>query len=155
MSKPLGLTALPKDYANVTAVYLANPATQLACPVYETGVTAGFPSPAADYIEESLDLNELLIRHKVATFFTRVRGDSMIGAGIYHRDLLVVDRAEQVRDKHIVFARVGNEFCIKEIRILPNEVRLCSANRKYRDLIITQEMEFEVWGRVTYSITKH
>jgi len=155
VSKPLGLTIPLQVYSNVAAVYFADPHSQLLRPVYETGVAAGFPSPATDYMEEALDLNEHLVRHKVATFYSRVRGDSMIGVGIFDKDLLIVDRAEEARDKHIVFARVGNEFCIKRLRLYRGEVRLCSANRKYQDILITPEMEFEVWGRVMYSITKH
>ena len=98
----------------MSAVFIGNadfwPKQQI--PFYSDPVKAGFPSPAQDYVERTLDLNELCIRHPNATFFVRVEGDSMIEAGIYDGDVLVVDRSVDAEHGDIVVAAVGNEFTV-------------------------------------------
>lgn len=117
-------------------------------------VPAGFPSPAADYEEDKLDLNKHLIRNPAATFFVRVAGDSMVKAGIHDGDLLVVDRSIKPRDKNVVIAVVNGELTVKRIRISKNKrlslkLTLEAENENYRSQEINEEMEFEVWGVVT------
>lgn len=150
------LRALPLvEVSNVAAIYGVTKRKKLARPLYEAGVSAGFPSPASDYIEKRLDLNEHLIKHEIATFFVRVSGDSMTGENIFAGDLLLVDRAEEMRNGHIIVARVENDFCVKKLRRVRGIVRLCSANPLFPDVVITAETDWEPWGRVMYSIRKH
>jgi len=117
--------------------------------LFETRVSAGFPSPAADYEEDKLDLNEHLIKHPAATFFVRTIGDSMVGAGIHCGDLLVVDRSLEPRDKSIVIAVVNGDLTVKRIRIKKTKITLEPENETYSVQEINENMEFEVWGVVT------
>lgn len=109
-------------------------------------VSAGFPSPAADYESPTLDINDYLIRNPVSTFFFRVQGDSMIGASIEDGDVLVVDKSIQARHGHIVVAFVNGERLVKRLRTRGGNVALCPENPAYPILEITPEMEFLVWG---------
>jgi DNA polymerase V len=122
-------------------------------PLILARVPAGFPSPAEDYLEEGLDIARYLVRRPKTTFFMRVEGDSMIGAGINDGDLLVIDRAESARDKSIVVVRVNDEFCVKQLRILKGRYWLYPANERYQPVEITGGDDAEVWGVVTHAIT--
>jgi DNA polymerase V len=122
-------------------------------PIALARVPAGFPSPAEDYLEKSLDIARYLIRRPKTTFFMRVEGDSMINAGINDGDLLVIDRAESARDKSIVVARVNEEFCVKQLRIIKSRYWLYPANDRYQPVEITEGDDAEVWGVVTHAIT--
>jgi DNA polymerase V len=130
------------------------PSSDTVCPlpVYASTVKGGFPSPADDYIEKELDLNELMIRHPAATFYVRVDGDSMIGAGIHPGDILVVDRSLKALDGKIVVAVIDGEFTVKRLRLKQRRVTLVAENSAYRDLCITDANDFRVWGVVTYVI---
>jgi len=128
--------------------------TKYEQPLFEATVPAGFPSPAADYEEGKLDLNKYLIRNPAATFFVRVTGDSMEGAGIHHGDLLVVDRSIEPRDKNIVIAVINGELTIKKIRIKGRKITLEPENKNYPIQEIAENTEFEVWGVVTNVIHK-
>jgi DNA polymerase V len=112
-------------------------------------VSAGFPSPAADYEEGKLDLNRHLIKNPAATFFVRVTGDSMLKAGIHSGDLLVVDRSIETRDKNVVIAVVNGELTVKRIRIRKNKLMLIAENDAYQNQEINDQTDFEVWGVVT------
>jgi DNA polymerase V len=116
---------------------------------FEAGVPAGFPSPAADYEENKLDLNRYLIKNPAATFFVRVSGDSMVGAGIHSGDLLVVDRSLEPRDKNVVIAVTDGELTVKRIRIRKRKITLEPENENYSVRQISEDTEFEVWGVVT------
>jgi len=117
--------------------------------LFETGVSAGFPSPAADYQEERLDLNRYLIKNPAATFFVRAMGESMIGAGIHNGDLLVVDRSLEPKDRSVVIAVVNGEFTVKRLRLSQRKIILEAENGSYPDQEIDEETDFEVWGVVT------
>jgi len=117
--------------------------------LFETGVSAGFPSPAADYQEERLDLNRYLIKNPAATFFVRAMGESMIGAGIHNGDLLVVDRSLEPKDRSVVIAVVNGEFTVKRLRLSKRKIILEAENGSYPDQEIDEETDFEVWGVVT------
>ena len=123
--------------------------TKWARPLFLASVSAGFPSPAEDYIEGRLDLNRHLIKHPAATFFVRVAGDSMIGAGIHPGDILVVDRALEPQDSNVVIAVVDGELTVKRISQRHGKLFLVPDNQAYQPLEILEEMEFEVWGVVT------
>jgi DNA polymerase V len=136
--------------------FAASSARKLARPLALSRVAAGFPSPADDFIEGRIDLNKELIHHPLATYYIRVEGYSMIDEGIRPGTTLVVDRSVDPRNGDIVVARVGNEMCVKQLELSSqNKVCLLSKNPNFPPIDITPEMDFEIWGRVMYSITKH
>jgi DNA polymerase V len=118
-------------------------------PLFACPVSAGFPSPAEDYLEGQLDLNQHLVKHPAATFFVRVSGDSMIGAGIHSRDILIVDRSLEATNNKVVIAIVNGELAVKRLRIENEKIYLVSENDNYPLLLITEAMDFEIWGVVT------
>ncbi len=124
----------------------------LPLPLLGRLLPAGFPSPADDYVERGLDLNELLIAHPQAGFFARVRGHSMEGVGIHDGDTLVVDRALPARDDQIVIALVNNEFTVKRLKRTKRGLFLVAENPTYHAIEVTPEMNMEVWGVVTFVI---
>jgi len=136
----------------VTKIYAADTTTRSAHPLVVSSVSAGFPSPADDYIEGRLDLNQHLIRHPAATFFVRVDGDSMIDAGIHPGDILIVDRALEPKDRNVVIANINGELTVKRIRIKYKKILLMPENENYPPLPIPAGMDFQVWGVVTYVI---
>ena len=118
-------------------------------PLFMAPVYAGFPSPADDYIEGKLDLNDYLVKHPAATFFVRAAGDSMIDAGIHPGDILIVDRAIEPVDNSVVIAAVHGELTVKRIRKSGSKLFLVPENGCYEPLEVTEEMDVEVWGVVT------
>ena len=122
---------------------------ETARPLLQEFVPAGFPSPADDYIERKLDLNAYLIKHPAATFFVRVIGDSMSGAGIHSGDMLIVDRSLEPSDNKIVIARLEGELTVKRIRKRREKLLLLPDNDHYEPVEVHEEMHFEVWGVVT------
>lgn len=112
-------------------------------------VAAGFPSPADDYIEKTLDLNDLLIQKPAATFFVRAEGESMIDAGIYPNDILVVDRSLEPVVGKIVICALNDELTVKRIKSLADEVVLGAENPDYSDIVIQEGVDLVVWGVVT------
>lgn len=115
-------------------------------------VPAGFPSPAADYIDKSIDLNEVLIKNKPATFLVKALGDSMIGAGIFSGDILIVDKSITPANKNIVVAILNGEFTVKRFIKEKNKILLRPENSKYKDFEINLEDDFKIWGVVTFVI---
>lgn len=142
---------------SVAGVYLPDRRTRWSRPLIMCRVPAGFPSPAEDYVEGRIDLNRDLIKHPLSTFYIRVSGDSMVGAGIMPDALLVVDRAVEALDGHVVVARIDDELCVKRLSIGGDDGRiwLLSENERYAPIEIKEGMDFEVWGRVVYSISPH
>jgi DNA polymerase V len=133
----------------VEAIYYPDSSTECERPLFMAPVTAGFPSPAEDYIEGRLDLNRYLIKHPAATFFVKVAGDSMIDAGIHPGDILIVDRSLDPVDKKVVIAVVDGELTVKRIRIKNGRIRLMPENENYKPIEIEKEMKFDIWGVVT------
>ena len=118
-------------------------------PLMLAPANCGFPSPAEQYAETPLDLNELLVKKPAATFFVRAAGDSMTGAGIHPGDILVVDRSLAAADGDVVIACVDNEFTVKFLRRDAAGVALVPANRKYRPITFSEGMELRIFGVVT------
>jgi len=140
---------------SVVGIFLPSRATKLARLLVSARVPAGFPSPAEDYVEGRIDLNRDLIKHPLATFYVRVEGDSM-EPRIHAGELLVVDRMAETRDGDVVVARIGYEFTVKRLHTEEDgSILLLSENTAYPPLRITEGMDFEVWGRVMYSIHRH
>jgi DNA polymerase V len=127
--------------------------SNLELPLYETNVPAGFPSPAQEYLGDTMDLNAYLIKNATASFFAKVEGDSMIDAGIFAGDLVVVDRSITAREGNIVIAAVNNEFTIKRLST-KNGVCLMPANKDYEPIVMSGENELVIWGVVTSLIRK-
>ncbi len=123
-------------------------------PLFLARVSAGFPSPADDYLEGSLDLNEHLIKHPAATFFVRASGDSMQDAGIHTGDILVVDRSLDPGHNSVVIAVINGDLTVKRIMKSGGRLFLAPANPRYRPIEISEGMDFEVWGVVTSVIHK-
>lgn len=138
---------MPSDV--LPQIYRPSLGTVYELPLYACPVSAGFPSPAEDYLEGKLDLNQYLVKHPAATFFVRVTGDSMIGAGIHAGDILIVDRSLEPRDCKVVIAVVNGELLVKRLRMEKERIYLASENADYPPLVITDLMDFEVWGVVT------
>jgi len=119
-------------------------------PLFGTKVAAGFPSPADDHIEDSLDLNEHLIKNPSSTFYLRVSGESMIGAGIHEDDLLVVDRSLEPVDGKIVIAALDGELTVKRLKISKKTgITLLPENDNFDPIEISQDADFRIWGVVT------
>lgn len=125
---------------------------KLKLPLYSNKVSAGFPSPADDFIEKTLDLNDLVIKHPQATFFVRVSGNSMVNAGIRDGDILVVDKSLEPKEGKIVIANVEGEFVLKRIRKNNGKLYLFPENSDYNPIEIKEDMDCEIWGVVTYVI---
>jgi len=123
--------------------------SRLTIPLFLERVSAGFPSPAEDYIEKTLDLNELCIQHPAATFFVRVQGESMVDAGIFPEDVLVVDRSLRATHGDIVIASLESEMTVKQLHLIPAPVRLLPRNSAYNPITIEGDMVLEIFGVVT------
>lgn len=138
-----------KTDATISGIYGVDRKTGISLPIFVGGVSAGFPSPAEDYTDQKLDLNELLIKNPAATFFVRVDGDSMINAGIHHDDILVVDRSRQAVSGDIVIAVLDGELTVKRLVRDAHCGRLVAENPDYPSIEIGKENGCEIWGVVT------
>jgi len=127
---------------------------KMKIPLFTTGISAGFPSPADDFIDKTLDLNDFLIAHPSATFFVRVEGTSMIDAGIHPGDILIVDKALDPHSGSIVIATLDGEFTVKRFQQRGGKCYLLAANPEFEPIEIEDSMLVEVWGVVTYVIHK-
>src|ERR1035441_4119751 len=134
----------------VIEIFKADIAMKQSLPLYLSRIKAGFPSPADDYLDKKLDLNEHLIKHPASTFFVKVKGDSMVGAGINSGDMLIVDRSLEPKDKRIVIAVVNGDFTVKRISKRGEKLSLIPENPKYEPIEIKDSMDFEVWGVVIH-----
>ena len=138
----------------ITKVYKPSQSSKVELPLYTGSVSAGFPSPADDFVETKLDLNEHLIRHPSATFFVRASGDSMIGAGIYNKDILIVDRSLDPVNNAVVIAALDGELIVKRFYKKNGHVFLVAENKDYKTMDLTDNETFSIWGVVTYVIHK-
>ncbi len=121
----------------------------LEIPLFMVPVEAGFPSPADDYLEGRLDLNEYLIKHPAATIFVKAPDDSMIKAGIFPGDILIVDRSIKPADKKVVISLIDGRFRVRRMRKIKGKVFLISENENYKPIQIEPETDCEIWGVVT------
>ncbi len=132
--------------------YIPDYSTDMKLPFFDVGISAGFPSPADDFIELQIDLNKFLIKHKDTTFFAKVKGHSMKNAGIYDGDLLVIDKSLEPQDNKIAVCQIDGEFTVKRIKIEKDIVWLIAENEDYAPIRVTPENELMIWGIVIHSI---
>ncbi len=139
---------------NEIFIIKSNLNTKNVTPFFVDSVSAGFPSPATDYLENKLDLNEYLVKHPAATYIVKANGSSMVEAGILSGDLLIVDRSVTPRNESIVIASIFGDLTVKKIRKKNTSLFLVSANSDYPSIEVKEEMECFIWGVVTYVIHK-
>lgn len=142
----------PAPNPTISAIHPCSRTGELKRPLFACSVSAGFPSPADDYIEGKLDLNELMVANPAATFFVRVAGDSMTGAGIHHNDILVVDRSLEPSHGKVVIAVVGGELTVKRLHRKNDTILLKAENPDYPDITINEESDCEIWGVVAFVV---
>jgi DNA polymerase V len=132
--------------------------TSYKLPIFISHVQAGFPSPATDYEETKLDLNAHLIPNPNSTFFVRIDGESMVDCGIKSGDIAIVDRSLEPKNKDIILAVIDGDFTIKRLDIREinhhKTIRLLPENEDYEPIVITENVVFQIWGVVTYTINK-
>ena len=133
-------------------IFTAALSSHLPLPYADGGIQAGFPSPADNYITETIDLNKELVRHPAATFYGRVSGDSMIEEGIEPGDILVIDRSIEPDSGDLAVCCIDGEFTLKRIKLEKNRVWLIPSNEMFDPILVTPENEFSVWGVVTHTI---
>jgi DNA polymerase V len=127
---------------------------KMSLPLYTSKVAAGFPSPADDHVERRLNPSDYLVDNDSSTFFVRVKGDSMIDAGIFEDDVLVIDRSRVPQIGDIVLAVLDGEFTVKTLGKSKSGARLLPANKHYPVIDVKEDQSFEVWGVVTGSMRK-
>ena len=135
--------------SSISGIYKSEQKSKVSLPLYSCGVSAGFPSPADDYIAQQLDLNDLLIKNSAATFFVRASGDSMTGAGINDNDILVVDRSLEPTHGKIIIAAINGELTLKRLVKTDHSFKLVAENPNYPAIEITENLSCVVWGVVT------
>jgi DNA polymerase V len=137
---------------NISWISRAKISDTLKMPFISASVQAGFPSPADDYIDRNLDLNELLIDHPAATFFMKVSGDSMKDAGIHHGNILIIDRSETPKSGSIIIAAIDGELTVKRLLKDTTGLYLVPENFQYKAIRVAEESNFEIWGVVIHVI---
>ena len=126
--------------------------SDMKIPFVSQGVSAGFPSPALDFMETVIDLNKELVKNPLATFYVRAEGNSMIDAGINDQDVLVVDRSLEPQNNTIAICFIDGEFTVKRIRLEKSALYLMPENKNYTPIQVTEENQLVIWGIVTYVI---
>ena len=144
----------PSEYisAEIIGRPCLQPEEKTKIPLFACSITAGFPSPAEDWVENIMDMNELLVKRPAATFLLRVRGDSMTGAGIFDGDILLVDRSITAHEEHVVIAAHGNELTVKRLRRKDGRLWLVAENPNFKPILVTEDVR--VWGVVTSAIRR-
>ncbi len=137
---------------NELDIFSVNIETELNLPFVDSGISAGFPSPALDFVDVSIDLNKHLIKHPSATFYGRVKGESLKNAGINNNDLLIIDRSLEPTNNKIAVCFIDGEFTAKRIKIAKNEIWLYPENDDYQPIMVNEDNDFLIWGIVTHVI---
>ena len=125
---------------------------KIECPLFFSPVRAGFPSPAEDYIEKKLDLNELILKRPSSTYYVRAEGTSMEDQNLHDGDILIVDKSIRPMFGHVVIASVFGEFTVKTYGKIKDKPALIPANPKFKPIFINEDSETSIWGVVTYGI---
>lgn len=140
--------------SSALTIFSADISSKLTLPYADEGIRAGFPSPAQDYLESSIDLNKELVKHPASTFFGRVRGDSMQDAGVNDGDILVIDKSLPPQNGDMAVCFIDGDFTLKYVKIDRDVIWLLPANPAYRPIKVTAANNFIIWGIVLYSIKK-
>jgi DNA polymerase V len=130
-------------------IYTADTSTSISLPLVDSGISAGFPSPADDFLDISIDLNKEFVKNPSTTFYGRVKGDSMINAGLNNGDLLIIDKSLEPIDNKIAVCFIDGEFTVKRIKIEKDFIWLVAENEKYQPIKVTADNDFIIWGIVT------
>lgn len=130
-------------------IYTADTSTNVSLPLVDSGISAGFPSPADDFLDVSIDLNKEFVKNPSTTFYGRVKGDSMINAGLNSGDLLIIDKSLEPVDNKIAVCFIDGEFTVKRIKIEKDVIWLVAENEKYQPIKVTADNDFLIWGIVT------
>ncbi len=146
------MSALKLHSSTVLDIYSAAAETELELPLVPGGISAGFPSPALDFIDLTIDLNKHVVKHPSATFYGRVKGYSMKDEGISDGDLLVIDKSLEPEDGKIAVCYIDGEFTVKRIKLEKDTCWLMPANESYKPVKVTPENELLIWGIVTHVI---
>jgi DNA polymerase V len=146
------MTVRPFKHTRNLVFYSATIGKSLFLPFVNTGISAGFPSPADDFLDLGIDLNNELIKNPSATFYARVKGDSMSDVGIHDGDLLIIDKSLDPQDGKVAICYLDGEFTVKRIKIEKDCCWLLPANSKYKPLKVTADNEFLIWGIVIHVI---
>jgi DNA polymerase V len=146
------MCALKIHSTSTLEIYSVLTETILELPVISSGISAGFPSPAMDFIDLTIDMNKHLVKHPSATFYGRVKGMSMKDAGIHDGDLLVIDKSLQPKNNKIAVCYIDGDFTVKRIKIENDCIWLIPENEIYKPIKVTNENDFIIWGIVTHVI---
>lgn len=146
---------LPPETQASVEIFAPDLSSHMPLPYADGGIQAGFPSPAQDYISESIDLNREIVSHPASTFYGRVSGDSMIDEGIEPDDLIVIDRSLEPEDGDLTVCCLDGEFTLKRIRLEKGRIWLIPSNETYNPILVTADSRFEVWGVVTHTIKQN
>lgn len=152
MDKDIMANKLLNENIKIVAFSKIESLEKCKIPFPESSVPAGFPSPAENFIDNALDLNDLLIKHTASTFFVRVVGNSMVNAGINSNDILIVDRSLSPINNKVAVVRINDEFTVKRLKLDGDRIFLVAENDQYQPIEITKDMDCEVWGIVTFVI---
>ena len=144
----------PKLLTNTLDFFTPSITTRVELPFYDVGIQAGFPSPADDFIELSIDINKEYIKNRDATFFARVKGHYMKNVGIFDGDLLIIDKSIEPQDNKIAICQIDGDFTVKRIKIDNDTVWLIAENEAFNPIKVTADNELMIWGIVVASIKK-
>ncbi|MEI7595824.1 MAG: translesion error-prone DNA polymerase V autoproteolytic subunit [Bacteroidota bacterium] len=134
--------------------FMVDNSVSMELPFFASKISAGFPSPADDYVELKLDLNQHLIKHPAATFYVRVKGNSMIDANIHEGDILIVDRALEAKNNDIIIGVLNGEFTVKRLKKTKSGIVLNPENTEFKPIKISSDADFQIWGVISYIIHK-
>lgn len=146
------MTSLKLHNGNIIDIFSADTETEIELPYVDDGISAGFPSPALDFVDLTIDLNRHLIKNPSATFYGRVKGDSLKNAGICNGDLLIIDRSLEPANGKIAVCYIDGEFTAKRVKISKKEILLIPENENYQPIRVTEDSNFLIWGIVTHVI---
>ncbi|MEN2400733.1 translesion error-prone DNA polymerase V autoproteolytic subunit [Flavobacterium sp. MC2016-06] len=140
------------NITNAIELYVPDYSSTIEVPFFDVGISAGFPSPADDFIELTIDLNKEFIKNKDTTYFAKVKGHSMKNVGINDGDLLIIDKSLEPQNNKIAVCQIDGEFTVKRIKIEKNSIWLIAENEDYKPIKVTPENNFMIWGIVIHSI---
>lgn len=146
---------MPDKQQGDLRIFSVDTSTALDLPYADGGIKAGFPSPAQDSLNNTIDLNREIVRHPASTFYGRVTGDSMIEEGIDDGDILVIDRSLEPLNGDLAVCCIDGEFTVKRLKVERHRILLLPSNRNYRPIEVSENDDFTVWGIVTHTIKKN